>query len=513
MKLASPQQTSRPGPLGAETGAAALAASGEVDERVPSHQNAVDLVKGWQTAFPADLKLTAGNVPLYNDQRVRWVIERLGDLRDRRILELGPLDGGHTSALVKTGALVDAIEANKSAFLRSLVSKEIYGHANLRLLLGDFVKGLEHSGEYYDLIFACGVLYEMSDPARLLRAMAERTRSIYLWTLCVTDDSREPFRLDTLAGRPVRIYRDAYQTRDGDGGVTSRAHYRLHRDDIVGALGALGFAEIEIAAEEPNAFGPVIGLLARKKDGSTGITSGSESTVSAVADIKFSRNEYKKQWNSVSNSVDDAKMAVSGYVDEDLYASTGKGTVEMLRRFVGIAPSDVFLEIGAGVGRVGAVLAPLCARWIGADVSENMIRHIQTRLAAYPNVSTVALSGYDLGNVASESVDVVYCTVVFMHLEEWDRYNYVAEAFRVLKPGGRLLVDNVNLLSDEGWRFFEDHRKINPIERPSQISKTSTPQELETYFKRAGFESIHQKFPSLWVITYGVKPLRPRSGS
>jgi SAM-dependent methyltransferase len=208
----------------------------------------------------------------------------------------------------------------------------------------------------------------------------------------------------------------------------------------------------------------------------------------------------------VSKSIDEAKMAVSGYVDEDIYVRTGRGTAEMLQQFVGVSRDDVVLEIGAGVGRVGAALAPLCRHWIGADVSENMVKHMKQRLAALPNVTAIAINGFDLSAIPSASIDVVYCTVVFMHLEEWDRYNYIVEAFRVLKPGGRLLVDNVNLLSDDGWKFFEEHRAVPPAKRPSQISKTSTPQELETYFQRAGFDAIKQQFAGLWVFTYGVKP-------
>ena len=41
--------------------------------------------------------------------------------------------------------------------------------------------------------------------------------------------------------------------------------------------------------------------------------------------------------------------------------------------------------------------------------------------------------------IADSSIDVVYSTVVFMHLESWDRYAYVKEARRVLPPGRQAL--------------------------------------------------------------------------
>jgi ubiquinone/menaquinone biosynthesis C-methylase UbiE len=75
-------------------------------------------------------------------------------------------------------------------------------------------------------------------------------------------------------------------------------------------------------------------------------------------------------------------------------------------------------------------------------------------------VELVEISGYDLSGVADASVDVVYCTVMFMHLESWDRYNYISEAFRALRAGGRIYVDNINLCSDGGWKVFENSPRI-----------------------------------------------------
>jgi len=221
------------------------------------------------------------------------------------------------------------------------------------------------------------------------------------------------------------------------------------------------------------------------------------------------RSDYKNVWNSVSKVSEDAKFAVAGHSNEEQFRRAAEATVATLEWTVGIHSDDTVLEIGAGVGRVGACLAKRCRKWIGADVSENMLAHLRDRLAEHPNVETVVLNGWDLSPIPSESVDVVYCTVVFMHLDEWERFSYVAEGARVLRPGGRMYVDNVNLLSEGGWAFFISHlENFHPLDRPPNISKTSTPEELRTYFERAGYADIRQWSESLWIATFGTKPLK-----
>lgn len=228
---------------------------------------------------------------------------------------------------------------------------------------------------------------------------------------------------------------------------------------------------------------------------------------SAVRLLWLPRSRYKEVWNSLASTRSSAMISVLGNDEEPGFKASATKTRKTLLDSVGIEPSDVVLEIGCGVGRVGAVIAPLCARWIGADVSENMLRHARERLSGQGNVETVALSGYDLAPIASATIDVVYCTVVFMHLEEWDRYNYVREGWRVLKPGGRMLIDNFNLLSAEGWDFFEKQRSdYHPTQRPPHIARSSTPQEMQAYLERAGFENIHQRLQGQWVIAFGKKP-------
>lgn len=221
------------------------------------------------------------------------------------------------------------------------------------------------------------------------------------------------------------------------------------------------------------------------------------------------RARYKEVWNSVSPDLDNAKTAVAGYTDEDEFERTAKATAQALRDTVGLRVTDVVLEIGAGVGRAGSALAPLCRKWIATDVSEQMLKFARERNARFDNIDYVPLSGWDLEPIEDMSVDVVYSTVVFMHLDEWERFGYVREAFRVLRPGGRIYIDNYNLLSTPGWDFFmgviQDH---HPLNRPPNISRSSTPEELQTYLVRAGFERVRAEGPdeALFCWAFGHKP-------
>jgi SAM-dependent methyltransferase len=218
------------------------------------------------------------------------------------------------------------------------------------------------------------------------------------------------------------------------------------------------------------------------------------------------RFDYKSVWNTLSDSEARAKMHVLGSEKEEAIRATAEATRKALASTTGINKEDSILEIGCGVGRVGEVLAPMCDRWIGCDVASNMLKYAAQRLARFENVRLYEVSGHDLKPVPDAVVDLVYCTVVFMHLDEWDRYNYVLEARRVLRPGGRIFIDNFSLCTDEGWAIFEQHRtSFLPSDRPPHISKSSTPQELETYLQRAGFHDMRGRAAGPWISYWGIK--------
>jgi len=228
---------------------------------------------------------------------------------------------------------------------------------------------------------------------------------------------------------------------------------------------------------------------------------------SEVSDTSDERSNYKATWEQLATSSDHAKIAVVGHnATEDELDRSGSQTVDALDRFVGINPSDIFLKIGCGVGRVGKILSRRCSKWIGTDISGRMLQYAAERLRGLKNVELIELSTASLKEVPDNCVDVVYCTVVFMHLYEWDRYNYVKEGLRVLKPGGRCFFDNVDITSGHGWKVFMDGFSFDADKRPPHISMVSTGEEIQTYALKAGFKDVKvHRWDDTWVGVTGVK--------
>ena len=222
----------------------------------------------------------------------------------------------------------------------------------------------------------------------------------------------------------------------------------------------------------------------------------------------LSRGDYKTVWDNMARTYDDARLFVTGPMDLAAYRASGEADAQGFISGIPIVPTDCVLEIGCGTGRLGPKIAQHCAHWTGADVSSNMLRYARKTLQGRTNVSFHELNGRDLDGIPTGSMDVVYCAVVFMHLDEWDRYRYVTEMWRVLKPGGRAYYNNFNLLGEEGWAVFLDHCAIDPLLRPPAFSKSSTSEELRVYAERAGFTDIRTSASTKWIEVFAKKPTR-----
>lgn len=219
------------------------------------------------------------------------------------------------------------------------------------------------------------------------------------------------------------------------------------------------------------------------------------------------RSDYKKVWERQAQDPDLAWLAVAGHTDEATLDLTARGFIDTLRSTVGVEPTDVVLEIGCGIARVGKPLSEQCLHWFGADISAGMLAHARARLAGRPNTTLVELATVGLQEFPAGAFDLVYCTIVFMHLFEWDRYRYVQEAFRVLRPGGRCYFDNFPLDSEHGWNVFVEGTRYPPERRPAHLSMSSSREELGIYLRKAGFQDVRvHDLPNELIAATGRRP-------
>ena len=94
------------------------------------------------------------------------------------------------------------------------------------------------------------------------------------------------------------------------------------------------------------------------------------------------------------------------------------------------------LEIGCGIGRLFPGFTEMFSEVWGVDVSEEMIKQ-GAKLLTSPNIRFILNDGCDLKDVPGDYFDFVFSYNVLQHVpEEWVIHSYLAEVYRVLKPGG-----------------------------------------------------------------------------
>lgn len=151
-------------------------------------------------------------------------------------------------------------------------------------------------------------------------------------------------------------------------------------------------------------------------------------------------------------------------------------------RSLGIAPGSAVLDVGCGTG----VLLPHLLEAVGPggsvcalDIAEEMLRVARRKLTR-PNLQYLHA---DIAETPflEESFDLVVCHNCFPHI--WDKERAVREMFRVLRPGGRVVVSHT-----------EDRESINARHRRlgGAVGEDMLPGEeaMLRLFGGAGFSEI-----------------------
>ena len=138
--------------------------------------------------------------------------------------------------------------------------------------------------------------------------------------------------------------------------------------------------------------------------------------------------------------------------DEEEFLSTASDVLrglerEMKRGLPGTNPrARRALEIGCGPGRLMKPLSRIFGEIHGVDVSDEMIALATERLKPIPHAHPHVGSGADLRLFADDSFDFIYSYAVFQHIPSKEVvFSYLADAARVLKPGGLMRFQANNL--------------------------------------------------------------------
>jgi hypothetical protein len=225
--------------------------------------------------------VVAGEAALFEDPRVDWAIRKLAEIGfpigQSNVLELGPLEGGHTYKLIKEGAkTVTAIEAHSEAFLKCLVLKEVLSMERVNFLYGDAMAFLRVIGHKYDVGFVSGFLYHMANPVELIELLTKRTNAIYIWTVFWDKEfsDKNPTQPAGSAGTQVSDFagfRHTLHKHDygkvsnyGNfwGGPDSFANW-MEGNQILEALSYFGFSK-QIVEFEKNPNGSAMRLVATR---------------------------------------------------------------------------------------------------------------------------------------------------------------------------------------------------------------------------------------------------------
>lgn len=208
-------------------------------------------------------------------------------------------------------------------------------------------------------------------------------------------------------------------------------------------------------------------------------------------DSKGPARSYAGQWNPPT--VADAIAQIYNTTDMASFEEGGRLDSEWLRPLV--TPESTVLDLGCGIGRVAYYVAPECRKLWAVDVSPRMLELAAERLAARGNVSFAPCKDVEIPDVPSDSVDVAYSLLVLQHLEREDAFLLLEEMYRVLRPGGTVMLTFPNLLSETYLACFlrYAHERAS-----SQLARARlyTPQEVDCVLRAAGFQA-----PDLEVAT------------
>ena len=149
---------------------------------------------------------------------------------------------------------------------------------------------------------------------------------------------------------------------------------------------------------------------------------------------------------------EEASVALYSLGNPQLLERATREVIAQLELWNVISQNRIVLDIGCGIGRVAAELAPRVREVHGIDVSARMIESALRRCHGLSNVKLMKSSGRDLHEFSDSSIDAALAVDTFPYLHQSGAAlvaTFFAEASRILRPGGDFVIINYSYTGDE----------------------------------------------------------------
>ncbi len=176
-------------------------------------------------------------------------------------------------------------------------------------------------------------------------------------------------------------------------------------------------------------------------------------------------------------------------------------------RLTGLRPGDTALDVGCGPGVITSEMLDIVGptgHVVGIEPQAEHLAAARALLEGHPNVSLLQ-GALPQTRQPSDHFDYIWCQYVFEYLGEQD--SALAELVRVVKPGGRVVVADIDGVGLWNWPFPEDlqqeSQKLLAALRAARFDLHAG-RKLFHLFRKAGLEDVRVHISPFYVAAGAV---------